>query len=90
MTTYAVQRNLQGITMEQLAAAQQAAIEASRDASEHGTPVTYIRSNFYPADQRCTCLFDGPSKESIEEVNKAASLPFDKVEEVLDLPPTRH
>lgn len=90
MTTYAVQRNLQGITMEQLAAAQQAAIEASNAASAQGTPVTYIRSNFYPADQRCTCLFDGPSKESVEEVNKAASLPFDKVEEVLDLPPSSH
>lgn len=90
MTTYAVQRNLQGITMEQLAAAQQAAIEASRDASEHGTPVSYIRSNFYPADQHCTCLFEGPSREAVEQVNRAAALPFDKVEEVLDLPPASH
>lgn len=90
MTTYAVQRHLKGITMEQLAAAQQAAIDASQEASEHGTPVTYIRSNFYPADQRCTCLFDGPSREAIEQVNKAAMLPFDQVEEVLDLPPVRH
>lgn len=87
MTTYAVQRNLQGITMDQLAAAQQAAIQASKAASEQGTPVTYIRSNFYPADQRCTCLFEGPSREAVEGVNLAASLPFDRVEEVLDLPP---
>lgn len=90
MTTYAVQRNLQGITMEQLAAAQRAAIQASKAASDEGTPVTYIRSNFYPGDQRCTCLFDAPSREAVEEVNKAASLPFDTVEEVLDLPPRSH
>jgi hypothetical protein len=90
MTTYAVQRNLQGITMEQLAAAQQAAIDACNEASEHGTPVTYIRSNFYPADQHCTCLFEAPTPEAVEQVNRAALLPFDKVEEVLDLPPARH
>jgi hypothetical protein len=90
MTTYAVQRNLQGISMDELAAAQRAAIQASKEASNNGTPVTYIRSNFYPEDQRCTCLFDGPSKESIEAVNKAASLPFDKVEPVMDLSPTHH
>lgn len=87
MTTYAVQRNLQGITMDQLAAAQQAAIAASQQASDEGTPVNYIRSNFYPADQRCTCLFEAPDKESVEKVNRAASLPFDRVEEVLDLHP---
>lgn len=90
MTTYAVQRHLTGITMDQLAAAQQAAIKASEESSEQGTPVTYIRSNFYPADQRCTCLFDGPSKEAVENVNKAASLPFDRVEEVMDLPAMQH
>ncbi|RZI42686.1 DUF4242 domain-containing protein [Herbaspirillum sp. HC18] len=90
MTTYAVQRHLTGITMDQLAAAQQAAIKASEESSEQGTPVTYIRSNFYPADQRCTCLFEGPSKEAVEDVNKAASLPFDRVEEVMDLPPMPH
>jgi hypothetical protein len=90
MTTYAVQRNLKGITMEQLAAAQQAAIQASKAASDQGDSVTYIRSNFYPADQRCTCLFEAQSQKAVEEVNKAAALPFDKVEEVLDLPPSTH
>ncbi|GAC1379067.1 MAG: hypothetical protein NVSMB36_25610 [Escherichia coli] len=90
MTTYAVQRTLQGFTMEQLAAAQQAAISASKAASERGETVNYIRSNFYPADQRCTCLFEAQSREAVEKVNKAAALPFDKVEEVLDLPAGAH
>ena len=90
MTTYAVQRHLTGITMDQLAAAQQAAMKASAESSEKGTPVTYIRSNFYPADQRCTCLFDGPSKEAVESVNRAASLPYDRIEEVMDIPPAQH
>lgn len=87
MTTYAVQRSLPGITMEQLAAAQQAAIQASKAASDEGERVTYIRSNFYPNDQRCTCLFEAPDREAVEKVNRAALLPFDRVEEVLDLNP---
>ena len=55
--------------MEQLAAAQQAAIQASKAVSERGEPVNYIRSSFYPADQRCTCLFEAESREAVEKVN---------------------
>ncbi|MBK4738592.1 hypothetical protein JJB74_28585 [Noviherbaspirillum sp. DKR-6] len=46
-----------------------------------------MRSNFYPNDQRCTCLFETQTREAVESVNKAASIPFDKVEEVIDIPP---
>lgn len=87
MPTYAVQRNLPGITMEQLGAAQKAAIETSERVSEEGTPVRYIRSNYYPQDSRCTCLFEAPDKAAVERVNREASIPFDNVEEVLDLEP---
>lgn len=87
MKTFAVQRTLTGITMDQLAAAQQAAIQASQELSNQGTPVTYVRSNFYPADQRCTCLFEAQTKDAVEKANRHAELPFDKVEEVLDLSP---
>jgi hypothetical protein len=87
MTTYAVQRTLPGISMEQLAAAQRSAIQASKESTDQGNPVSYIRSNFYPNDQRCTCLFEAQSREAVESVNKAASIPFDKVEELIDIPP---
>jgi hypothetical protein len=85
MTTYAVQRTLPGISMEQLAAAQQAAIAASEKFSNEGKQVQYIRSNFYPADSRCTCLFEASDKQTVEQVNRDASLPFDRIEEVYDL-----
>jgi hypothetical protein len=90
MTTYAVQRNLPGISMEQLAAAQQAAIAASNKISDEGTQVRYIRSNFYPADSRCTCLFEATDKQAVERANREASLPFDRIEEVYDLAATNH
>lgn len=87
MPTYAVQRSLPGITMEQLGAAQKAAIETSERISKEGTPVRYIRSNFYPQDARCTCLFEASDAAAVERVNREAAIPFTKVEEVLDLLP---
>lgn len=90
MATFAVQRSLPGITMDQLAAAQSAAIETSKKLSAEGTPVQYIRSNFYPSDCRCTCLFEADNREAVEKLNKQASLPFDRIEEVLDLAPAPH
>ena len=87
MPTYAVQRSLPGITMEQLSAAQKAAIETSNRFSREGTPVRYIRSNFYPGDARCTCLFEAQDAASVEQVNVAADIPFVEVQEVLDLVP---
>ena len=87
MPIYAVQRKLTGITMEDLAGAQKAAINTSNKFSDQGTSVKYIRSNFYPGDSRCTCLFEAADAETVKQVNEEASLPFDTIEEVLDLNP---
>ena len=87
MPIYAVQRKLPGISMESLAGAQKAAIDTSNKFSDEGTSVKYIRSNFYPGDSRCTCLFEAADAETVRKVNEEASLPFEMVEEVLDLNP---
>ena len=87
MTIYAVQRKLPGITMDDLAGAQKAAIDTSNKFTKQGTPVKYIRSNFYPEDSRCTCLFEASDAEAVKKVNEDASLPYETVEEVLDLNP---
>lgn len=87
MPIYAVQRKLPGISMEDLGNAQKAAIDISNKFSEKGTPVKYIRSNFYPGDSKCTCLFEANDAESVKKVNEEASLPFETIEEVLDLNP---
>jgi hypothetical protein len=87
MPVYAVQRQLPGITLEQLSEAQKTAIETSENLSREGDSVKYIRSNFYPVDARCTCFFEAPDAELVKRVNMKASLPFDKIEEVFDLNP---
>lgn len=87
MTIYAVKRSLPGITMEQLSNAQKAAIETSEKLTAEGTAVKYIRSNFYPGDSSCTCIFEADNEEAIKEVNEKASIPYDEIAEVLDLEP---
>ena len=87
MAVYMVERDLTGLTMDQLAGAQQAAIETSNKFTAEGKPVRYIRSTFVPGDARCMCLFESDSKRFVKDVNEAAGLPFTGIVEALDLTP---
>jgi len=87
MTVYMVERELLGITMEQLADAQRAAIETSQRCTEEGNPVRYIRSTYVPDEAHCMCLFDAPDAATVEAVNKAAQIPYTRVVEAMDLTP---
>jgi len=87
MAVYMVERDLTGITMPQLAGAQEAAIATSRRFTADGTPVRYIRSTFVPGEARCMCLFDATSADDVRKVNDAAQLPYTRVVEALDLTP---
>ena len=87
MPVYIVERNLPGITMDQLAAAQKAAIEKGQDFTANGKDVRYIRSIFVPGDSKCMCLFEAAGPELVKEVNEAAQIPFTEIKEALDLTP---
>ena len=90
MAVYVVERDLPGITMEQLAAAQQAAIETSQRFTGEGKAVRYIRSTFVPGEDRCMCLFESSDPQLVKEVNDAAQIPYTRVVEGMDLtPPAR-
>lgn len=71
--------------MDELAGAQQAAIETSKQFTADGKPVRYIRSTFVPGDARCMCLFESDSQGLVKDVNQAAGLPFTAIVEALDL-----
>jgi muconolactone delta-isomerase len=87
MTVYLVDRDLPGITMDQLAAAQKAAIETSQRFASEGKHVRYIRSTFVPGDAHCMCLFEAADSQLVEDVNEAAQIPFLRISEALDLTP---
>jgi len=87
MRVYLVDRNLPGITMDQLAAAQKAAIETSQRFTSEGKHVRYIRSTFVPGEAHCMCLFEAADPQLVKDVNEAAQIPFSRISEALDLTP---
>lgn len=87
MGVYMVDRDLPGITLEQLGAAQRAAIETSERFTADGRPVRYIRTTWVPNDSRVMCLFESSTPALVEEVNREAHIPFTRVIEALDLTP---
>ena len=87
MTIFMVERDLHGITMDALAAAQRAAITQSEQMTAAGTPIHYIRSTFAPEDGRCFCLFEGAALADVPKLNDDAKIPYFRVVEALDLAP---
>lgn len=81
MPRYMVERHLPGFTNEQLPAAAGAAKSTTTQMTDEGTPVRYLRSTFVPAEEKCFCLFEGPSAEAVKEANERAGLPYERIHE---------
>ena len=87
MAVYMVERDLPGITLEQLGGAQKADTETSQEFTSKGKQVRYIRSTYVPGDSKVMCLFEASGQQLVEEVNQAANIPFTRVVEAMDLTP---
>ncbi|NNL36492.1 MAG: DUF4242 domain-containing protein [Silicimonas sp.] len=85
MSVYMVERDLKGISMEDLGGAQQAAIAEAAKMRGEGSRIGYIRSTFAPDDGRCMCLFDGDSADEVKSLNDRAGLPYSRVVPAMDL-----
>ena len=85
MAQYVVDRHLTGFPPEQLPAAARAAKQTSAELSREGVEVRYVRSTWVPDGERCYCLFEGPSREAVEEVQRRASLPYEQIREAVFL-----
>ena len=88
MAVYMVERELPGVTMEQLAGAQKAAIETGQQFTAEGKNVRYIRTTFVPGEAHCMCLFEADNADLVREVNETAQIPFTRIVEALDLTPS--
>jgi hypothetical protein len=82
-----VERDLPGVKMEHLAAAQKRAIEAGKELTAQGKDVRYIRSTFVPGQDKCMCLFEAPNPDNVKEANERAQIPFTRIVEAVDLTP---
>ena len=87
MSVFMVDRELPGISMEQLAGAQKAAIQTCNEMTAAGKAVRYIRTTFVPGESHCMCLFEASSQELVKEANDTAKLPYKQIVPALDLTP---
>ena len=89
MSVFLVERDLPGINMEDLAAAQKRAIQVGKELTAEGKEVRYLRSTFVPGEHRCMCLFEAPNPEHVREANERAEIPFIRIIPAEDLTPER-
>ena len=85
MTHYMVERHLPQITPDELAAAAMRAKVTTMEMTNEGTPIRYLRSIFVPGEDKCLCLFEGPNAESVEQANRRANIPFERVTETIQI-----
>ncbi len=85
MTKYLVERYLPGLTPDHLAAAAGSAKRTTETMTQEGTPVQYLRSTFIPGEEKCFCLFEGPSAEVVRTANDRAQLPYERIVEAMHL-----
>lgn len=83
MPRYMVERHLPGLTADMLKAAATKAKHTTAQMTQEGTPVRYLRSTFVPGEDKCFCLFEGSSKETIKEANERAQIPFERIHEAV-------
>jgi hypothetical protein len=87
MAVFMVDRDLPGVTLEQLAGAQRKAIETADEHRRRGVDVRYIRSMFVPSESHCMCLFEASDAQAVIDVNDEAQIPYTRVTEAMDLTP---
>jgi uncharacterized protein DUF4242 len=89
MNIYIADRNLPGVTLEQLTAAQKAAIETSQRFTKEGKPVRYVRTAWVPSESHVMCMFEAPDAQLVRDVNEVAGIPFTRIVEAMDLTPSK-
>jgi hypothetical protein len=87
MPQYVVRRDLPGITVEILLSAGVRAKTCCAQMTSEGQSVRWIRSFYLPETAQTHCYFEAPSRESVEEANTRARIPFTQIVEVVEMTP---
>jgi hypothetical protein len=87
MSKYMVERHLPGFKAEQLPSAAALAKRAADEMTKGGVPIRYLGSTFVPGEERCLCMFEGPSIDAIRKTNALAGLPLERIVEATNISP---
>lgn len=90
MIVYVVERDVRGLSAEQLATLHRAVAESARRLSVGGESVRYLRSLFASEHARCLCVFEATSKDLVRRVNEVAQAPFKQIEEAISFEDPGH
>ena len=85
MPQYVVERHLPNFTGDMVAAAAKRAKQTTAAMTREGTPVRYMRSIFIPGEDKCYCLFEGDSADTVRQANERADLPVESITEALSI-----
>ena len=85
MPRFIIERNVPGLSREELTAAGRRSVEVLSQMPD----VRWIRSYVSEAEGKIYCEYDAPSLESIREHARRAGMPADRVSEIaLEINPT--
>lgn len=87
MTQFLVERDLPGITREQLQAAGLRAKTCCEEMAEEGSEVTWIRSFFLPEPEKTFCVFEAANRDLVAEANRRANIPFVEIHGAMEMRP---
>jgi uncharacterized protein DUF4242 len=81
---FIVERRLEGLSPEHLAAFHRAIAESSRRLSTREDGVRYVRSIYAPARALCLCVFEAATGDLVRRVNEVAQVPFERIDEAVN------
>ena len=87
MSYFVVERNLPGITSDELSGAGLRVKTCASEMNQEGSEVRWMRSFFVPEKEQTFCFFEAPSMELVKELNERAQIPFTAISEVHELTP---
>lgn len=87
MPRFLVERELPGITPEQLQAAGIRAKTCCEEMTDEGSEVSWVRSFYLPESERTFCVFDAPERDLVAEANRRAAIPFVAIHDAQEMTP---
>lgn len=87
MTQFLVERELPGITPDQLRAAGVRAKTCCDEMTDEGSEVTWIRSFFLPEREKTFCVFEASDRALVAEANRRANIPFVEIHDAMEMRP---
>ena len=87
MSKFLVERNLPGITPDQLEAAGVRAKTCCEEMASEGSEIQWHRSFFLPDSEKTFCVFEAPDRDLVVEANRRAQIPFEEIHTSMEMTP---